>query len=275
MKTRTIRIRADEPLGSYAHELTRKTKNLRNVANYYIRNTMTGIRKPPEERTHNETEVLHDVFNGIQMANSNANRRIRNIIDVVKDTGIPSLEKHACIYKKISKVRYLPYPTAEKWMLSYGQMDAVLKFTQNRDYYALPSQVNQQALKKTLQSWKSYFKSLVKYKKDPSGYTGRPKLPGYIRSEKSTAHIPNQRIKETGTGTVRKIIVTRHRTGHGSWQRLYRTDRKVRDQTLLWRFPLLYHLWKNRKATGSSKGARADTWTGSGCRQFPYRGVQF
>ena len=36
----------------------------------YIRNTYTGIMKSPEERTHNETEVLHFVFTGIQKYNA-------------------------------------------------------------------------------------------------------------------------------------------------------------------------------------------------------------
>lgn len=44
-------------------------KCMYNTANFYIRNTMTGLKKSPEERTHLETEVLHYVFTGIQKAN--------------------------------------------------------------------------------------------------------------------------------------------------------------------------------------------------------------
>lgn len=49
---------------------TADTRCMRNTANFYIRNVMTGLRKSPEERTHAETEVLHEVFTGIQRQTS-------------------------------------------------------------------------------------------------------------------------------------------------------------------------------------------------------------
>mgnify|MGYP000285133954 FL=1 len=48
---------------------TTDARRMYNTANFYIRNTMTGIKKSPELRTPNEVEVLHDVFTGIQKAN--------------------------------------------------------------------------------------------------------------------------------------------------------------------------------------------------------------
>ena len=48
---------------------TTDARRMYNTANFYIRNTMTGIKKSPELRTPNETEVLHNVFAGIQKAN--------------------------------------------------------------------------------------------------------------------------------------------------------------------------------------------------------------
>ena len=66
MKTRACIIRRKTPAGAYLGEICRRSKALRNTTNFYIRNTYTGIVKSPEERTHNETEVLHFVFTGIR-----------------------------------------------------------------------------------------------------------------------------------------------------------------------------------------------------------------
>ncbi len=60
---------------------------MRNTANFYIRNTMTGIRKSPEERTSLETEVLHDVFTGIQKANWEAEERFLSKLERLAKTG--------------------------------------------------------------------------------------------------------------------------------------------------------------------------------------------
>ena len=59
----------DAAFCQYFKTNTADSKCMYNTANFYIRNTMTGLKKSPEERTHLETEVLHYVFTGIQKAN--------------------------------------------------------------------------------------------------------------------------------------------------------------------------------------------------------------
>lgn len=71
----------DAVFGPYFAANTTDARCMYNTANFYIRNTMTGIRKSPEERTANETEVLHYVFTGIQKAKM--------------------VEKEKCLYKHI------------------------------------------------------------------------------------------------------------------------------------------------------------------------------
>ena len=44
-------------------------KNLRNSANFIIRNLRTGLKKDPDKRTANENEVIETVRIGIEMAN--------------------------------------------------------------------------------------------------------------------------------------------------------------------------------------------------------------
>ena len=68
MEYRTIQITTNE-LNTYFDYITTSYKNMYNVANFYIRNCMTGIKKEPHKRTNNETEVLADIFNNIRSLN--------------------------------------------------------------------------------------------------------------------------------------------------------------------------------------------------------------
>ena len=54
---------------SYFECQTRLVKNLRNAANFIIRNLRTGLKKAPDTRNANENEVLETVRIGIEMAN--------------------------------------------------------------------------------------------------------------------------------------------------------------------------------------------------------------
>lgn len=49
----------------------------------------------------------------------------------------------------------------------------------NVDYRALPSQTSQQIIKLLYKNWKSFFASVKEYKKNPSKFLGKPKLPKY------------------------------------------------------------------------------------------------
>ena len=65
----TISIFVDQnrmpKLASYFECQTHLAKNLRNSANFIIRNLRTGLKKDPDKRTANENEVI---CNGIEMA---------------------------------------------------------------------------------------------------------------------------------------------------------------------------------------------------------------
>ena len=69
VRTVMVDIKRTNPAVSYFRDNTVGSRCLRNRINFLIRNTMTGLRKSPEERSHNETEALHTVFTGIQKAN--------------------------------------------------------------------------------------------------------------------------------------------------------------------------------------------------------------
>ena len=65
--------------------------------------------------------------------------------------------------------------------------------TKNNDYYNdLAMQSSQQIIKECLQDFKGYLQALKQYKKNPSSFTGRPKLPGYCKSDYISFDITNQ-----------------------------------------------------------------------------------
>ena len=69
----TISIFVDQnrmpKLASYFECQTHLAKNLRNSANFILRNLRTGLKKDPVDRTSNENEVIETVRIGIEMAN--------------------------------------------------------------------------------------------------------------------------------------------------------------------------------------------------------------
>ena len=119
----------DAAFCQYFKTNTADSKCMYNTANFYIRNTMTGLKKSPEERTHLETEVLHYVFTGIQKANEvigqkNMKKKFAEL-NLSKVGGMNS----AVIAFSIVSQEPFQYPTKEKWFLSYGTLDPLYPYT--------------------------------------------------------------------------------------------------------------------------------------------------
>lgn len=184
MRTRTINFKNKSSVfWKYFTENTTDTRCMRNTANFYIRNTMTGIRKSPEERTSLETEVLHDVFTGIQKANWEAEERFLSKLERLAKTG----GMKAAVQRSKLVQTVFAYPTKDKWFLNYETLDAIFKETSHPVYRRMNSQVNQNAIRKTVKSWVGYFESMKEYAACPEKFLGKPKLPGYIRTQQATA----------------------------------------------------------------------------------------
>ena len=190
MRTWKINIQPtkDAVLCDYFAENTTAAKCMYNVANFYIRNTMTGIRKSPEERTSHETEVLHYVFTGIQKANAHSYEVYCKKQERYKKTGGMA---GAVAMSKL-KYKVVPYPTRDEWFLSYTVLDAIFKYTDHPTYRRMNSHVNQNAIKKAVKGWKSYFKSIKDYASHPEKYKARPRIPGYKHAAKMTAAYTSQ-----------------------------------------------------------------------------------
>lgn len=112
-------------------------------------------------------------------------------------------------------------PTSDHWMLTYETLDAVMKNTKNPDYYAMPSQANQQVLRKVLKDWKSHFELLASYRQNPGKFKAQPKQPGYIRTPYTTVTFTNQVAKRSDI----KGKCTSH--FHAAWCRFVLESRKV------------------------------------------------
>ena len=185
----------DAAFCQYFKTNTADFKCMYNVANFYIRNTMTGIKKSPEERTHLETEVMHYVFTGIQKANEViGQKRMKKKFEDLKLAQVGGMNCAIIAYSLASQEPF-QYPTAKKWFLPYNTLDAIFKFTDNPVYKRMNSQVNQNAIRKVTAAWEGYFESLKQYKTNPAGYTGKPKIPGYKNTEESTAWFSKQVAK--------------------------------------------------------------------------------
>jgi putative transposase len=67
-----------------------------------------------------------------------------------------------------------------KW-IRYNELDKILKQEGNDyDYRNMPSSAtSQQCLRLLDKNWKSFFKAIKDYNKNPNKYSGRPKLPNY------------------------------------------------------------------------------------------------
>ena len=176
-RTISFEIKKNTELYAYLEELCANSKRLYNTTNFYIRQVMTGIQKEEVDRQPNEKEVLSKIEEYLPLVN------------IIKEN-------------KKSQTRY-EMPTKEKWMLTYNLLDGIFKLSENVDYRALPAQANQQVMKQCFLDWKSYLKSLKKYKKNPSKFLGRPKLPDYKEHDLSNAILTNIicKIKTTDNGS--------------------------------------------------------------------------
>ena len=65
-----------------------------------------------------------------------------------------------------------------KW-IRYNELQKMLQNEKDIDYYALPAKVSQQVLMQLDRDWKSFFKAIREWKRNPDKFTGKPNLPNY------------------------------------------------------------------------------------------------
>jgi len=70
-----------------------------------------------------------------------------------------------------------------KW-IRYNELQKQLQTSNDPDYIALPRKVSQQVLMQLDKNWKSFFKAIKEWKRNPDKFNGRPSLPKYKHKTK-------------------------------------------------------------------------------------------
>ena len=137
---------------AFAEQYSKLAKALYNAALFRIRQVFTGW-----DKGDNRTPLEQSVFDEIECA------------------------KEA--YGKFSCRRVLSYPS----------LDKILRANRNPDFFAgLPMQTAQSIVRQAVTDFKAWLEALKSYKKDPSSFTGKPKMPGYCKADKKTFKVTNQ-----------------------------------------------------------------------------------
>ena len=85
----------------------------------------------------------------------------------------------------------------KKYIKGYSQLDQIFKERyQKRElmlYHSLGYvQSAQQTLREVTTVWQAFFKALKAYKANPSKFSGKPRLPRYLRDKRHTFFVTNQ-----------------------------------------------------------------------------------
>ena len=139
-------------LFAYLDECARKEKLLANAALFRLRNNYTAYGKDPDKLQPNEKLVQEEIVKAVA---SGMQKPLR--------------------------------------VLSYMQLEKVMRTTRNPDFFSgLPSQTAQHCLKRQCQNFNAWLEALKAYKKNPSAFTGKPKMPGYIKADTASMIFTNQ-----------------------------------------------------------------------------------
>ena len=146
---------ATKELFAYMDRLTAGAKCMYNVANFHIRQLMTGLKKDPSERTPNEQSVIDKVEKYLPLINEGIAERNR---------------KRAVSGKKLTKP--FAMPTAEKSFVGKNFLVAMFAMDKN-------------TVGECVEAWKSFF--ALKKAGDADA-----KIPRYKKKEHASVTFSNQ-----------------------------------------------------------------------------------
>lgn len=113
--------------------------------------------------------------------------RVRNAFTAYNKTALTANEKEVQGELALLKGQKSYY------VLGKGVVEHVFRITNNPDFFSgLPMQTAQHVIRQVCTDFKGWLASLKKYKEGPSGYTGKPKMPGYCRNDTASYLFTNQ-----------------------------------------------------------------------------------
>ena len=219
-------ISKNHELFYFCEEETFYAKNLKNLANYYLRQCFSLHSRDISTLSDEQKELIADVNKAITNFNekskalfyekkpakiSKAEAKLQEFIESSNKnskTYIEELEKLQKSLESAKKSEYKPQAYIDKnnGLLSYDFLNYFFshhykskdkKYT--NPYKDMSIQTSQQVLRNLFKDWKSYFKSIKAYNKDKSGFTGRPKLPKYKSKDgRIKTSFTNQRCRVKG-----------------------------------------------------------------------------
>lgn len=141
------RVSEKDPLFTVFDEWAHLSNNLYNETLFVIRQLFTGLNKDKKDMSDLESTTID------------------NVLEVLK-----SYNKKLILDK-------------DHRLVGYNFMDFYFKKTNNENYNSsLPKQSAQHVIKDACNSFKGWFRALKSYKRDPSKFIGKPKMPKYRKS---------------------------------------------------------------------------------------------
>ncbi|MBD2868853.1 RNA-guided endonuclease InsQ/TnpB family protein [Paenibacillus arenilitoris] len=164
-RTHQVWIKPGHRLFTYLDLACQNAKNLYNTTNFYIRQVLTSF---------GQKESLQPLQQQVMIL-------LAEHIDAMNER-----------LREKNRSRPFKLPTEEKPFVSYNFLDALFKVIDQSDYRALPTQSSQGIMKIAFQNWVSFFASMKDYRKHPRKYSGKPRIPGYVRSKVKEVVFSNQ-----------------------------------------------------------------------------------
>ena len=165
-RTYTIDITMYHSMYEYLEIVSIANTNMYNSGLFVQRQVLTGLNKEEDQQQKNEKEVL---------------KKIEDALPLMQKT-----RKNGNGYAM---------PVKGREALSYEFLNSFFYVTKDENYFAdvFPRKCAQQTLRMVCQDMKSFYASMREYKKNPSKFLGRPKLPYYKpKGEPSTFCLTNQ-----------------------------------------------------------------------------------
>lgn len=174
-RTLQFNINANHSLFKYCNDICLNSKNLYNIANFYIRQCYFGLHKNPSDRNDNENNVINSLNDKL----TKINKKKTTTFDERKDYNHKDGRK-----KKTEPKLLKPLSETNKFLdKGFNNLDCFFREIEQSDYLSLPSQTNQKTIDILYRDWKSFFNANKEYYKNPSKFSGKPKLPKYAKKD--------------------------------------------------------------------------------------------